>query len=152
MYKYYLSKIQTYNPKDYFYSTIKAHLKHILMAKVLIIRKTDKSIHQVPVVNKAALIAYSNRSNLGWKFEEMDEEEAAELPFIDLEYVTPSEAQSKLPETLKENEDLKAKLAELESKLAAQSVPVVTVPPVMPPAPLAELVIPPVKDEKPNKK
>jgi hypothetical protein len=122
------------------------------MAKVLIIRKTDKSIHQVPVVNKAALIAYSNRSKLGWKFEEMDEEEAAELPFIDLEYVTPSEAQSKLPETLKENEDLKAKLAELESKLAAQSVPVVTIPPLKENEEVNEKASEPAKDEKPNKK
>ena len=89
--------------------------------KVLVVRKTDKTIHVVPLSNKATLMSLNNRSKLGWTIEEMDEDEAAKLPFIDENYVTPAEAQKivvKMEATISEKdaeiEKLKALLAEKE--------------------------------------
>lgn len=92
-----------------------------IMAKVLVIRKTDKTIHKVALQNKAALMSYSNRLPLAnrWKFEEMEEEEAEKLPFIDDSYVTAGEAQSKVKELEAINDDKDNKIKELEARLAA---------------------------------
>ena len=89
------------------------------MAKVLVIRKTDKTIHRVPVQNKAALMAHNNRSKLGWKFEEMDEEEANNLPFIDPNYVTAAEAVKKVDVLEKANAEKDNQIKELQEKLQA---------------------------------
>lgn len=89
------------------------------MAKILVIRKPDKTIHTAPLVNKAALLAYNNRSKLGWKIEEMEEEDAKDLPFIDPTYVTAAEAQSKVKELEKVNQAKEDEIAELKEKLAA---------------------------------
>ena len=98
------------------------------MAKVLVIRKTDKTIHKVALDNEARLRAFSNRLPEGqrWKFEGMEEEEADKLPFIDESYVTAAEAQDKakvLEITVTEKD---AKIAELEALLAAKNAPLET--------------------------
>lgn len=98
------------------------------MSKVLIIRKPDATIHQVPMANKAFLKAFNNRLPGGqkWSFEEMSEEEAAKLPFIDPEYVTAGEAVTKLKSlegTLSEKDKM---IAELEARLATLSAPAET--------------------------
>jgi hypothetical protein len=91
------------------------------MSKVLVIRKTDKTIHQVPLANKATLMAYNNRlpDAEKWGIEEMEEEEAKKLPFIDEAYVTAAEAQDKAKELAATVEQKDAKILELEAKLAA---------------------------------
>ena len=89
------------------------------MAKVLVIRKTDKTIHVVPLENKAVLQAFSNRSKLGWKFEEMEEEEAKDLPFIDKDYVTAAEAQNIVKSLEVANKEKDDEIDELRKKLAA---------------------------------
>jgi FMN-dependent NADH-azoreductase len=96
------------------------------MAKVLVIRKTDKTIHKVPLSNKASLMAYNNLQPEGkkWKFEEMDEAEAEKLPFIDESYVTAAEAQDKAKELELAVEEKDALIAELNAKLAALNTPV----------------------------
>jgi hypothetical protein len=93
------------------------------MAKVLVIRKTDKTIHKVPLANKARLLAFNNRNPEGkkWKFEEMDEDEAAKLPFIDESYVTAAEAQDKAKELEITVSEKDAKIAELEKLLAEKN-------------------------------
>lgn len=91
------------------------------MSKVLVIRKTDKTIHQVPIENKARLMAYSNRLPVGqkWSFEVMDEKDAKDLPFFDKDFVTGGEAVLKL-KSLEESAATKdAKIAELEAMLSA---------------------------------
>lgn len=89
------------------------------MAKVLVIRKTDKTIHKVNLNNKATLMAYNQRSKLGWKFEEMEEEEANKLPFIDESYVTAAEAQTKVKQLEAATEEKDAQIAALQAQLAA---------------------------------
>lgn len=86
------------------------------MAKVLVIRKTDKTIHQAPLANKAVLQALNNRLPVKDRFvlEEMDEKEAAKLPPIDKEYVTGGEAVAKVKDLQAENEALKAQLQKLQ--------------------------------------
>ncbi len=98
------------------------------MAKVLVIRKQDKTIHISPIENKASLLAYNNKQSEGtkWKIEEMDEDEAAELPYIDESYVSAAEAVSKSKaltalvnqkdEALSQKDQL---IAEMEAKIAA---------------------------------
>lgn len=90
------------------------------MSKVLVIRKTDKTIHKVPLQNKSALMSYNNRLPDGkkWKFEEMEEEEADKLPFIDESYVTAGEAQVKVKALESESAEKDARIKELEAKLA----------------------------------
>jgi hypothetical protein len=112
------------------------------MAKVLVIRKTDKTIHKVNMQNKATLQAFNNRLPAGqkWTFEEMEEEEADKLPFIDDAYVTAGEAQNKVGVLTQEGEVKDARIAELEAKLAALSAsaepaaPVITAASVKEPA------------------
>ncbi len=93
------------------------------MVKVLVIRKTDKTIHKVAIENKATLMAFSNRLPAGqqWKFEEMEEEEAEKLPFIDDSYVTAAEAQDKAKVLEVAVSEKDAKIAELEALLAAKN-------------------------------
>ena len=105
--------------------------------KVLVIRKTDKTVHQVPLSNKARLLAYNKNlpDDKKWTFEEMEEEEAKKLPYIDESYVTAAEAVAKvknLEGTLADkqaaldskNEELEsanAKLLELQKQLSETS-------------------------------
>jgi len=93
------------------------------MAQILVVRKPDKTIHKVPLNNKAALMGYSNRLPSGqkWKFEEMEEEEAEKLPFIDESYVTAAEAQDKAKELEITVSKKDAKIAELEALLASKN-------------------------------
>lgn len=66
-------------------------------------------------------MAYNNRLPKGekWNFEEMDEEEAAKLPFIDPAYVTAGEAQVKVKDLEGQVSEKDQKIAELEAMLAA---------------------------------
>ena len=98
------------------------------MSKVLVIRKQDKTIHISPMENKGSLLAYNNKQSEGtkWKIEEMDEDEAKELPYIDESYVSASEAitKSKALTALVNEKDqaLSQKdqlIAEMEAKIAA---------------------------------
>jgi len=93
------------------------------MAKVLIVRKPDRTIHQMPLANKAVIMGYSNRLPAAqqYKFEEMDEKEAAKLPYIDTNFVTAADASDKIKAKDKELAQKDAKLKELEEKLAAMS-------------------------------
>jgi hypothetical protein len=95
------------------------------MAKVLVIRKTDKTIHKVALANKSRLMAFNNRQPEGkkWSFEEMEEAEAEKLPFIDENYVTAAEAQDKAKELEIAVTEKDAKIAELEAMLAAKNAP-----------------------------
>lgn len=92
------------------------------MGKILVIRKPDRTIHKVALENKPALMSFSSRLSAGqkWKFEEMEEEEAAKLPFIDNNYVSPAEAQDKLSEAQREVALLKKQLADALKKAAEQ--------------------------------
>lgn len=98
------------------------------MSKVLVIRKQDKTIHISPMENKASLMAYNNKQNAENKFtiEEMDEEEAKKLPYIDESFVSATEAidKSKALTSLVNQKDAEisqkdAKLEDLKAKLAA---------------------------------
>lgn len=93
------------------------------MGKVLVIRKADKTIHKVPLGNKAALMAYNNLQpeNVKWKMEEMDEDEAEKLPFIDENYISAADAQQKAKELEATVSEKDAKIAELEALLATKS-------------------------------
>jgi hypothetical protein len=93
------------------------------MSKVLVVRKPDKTIHKVPLANKATLMAFNNRlpDAEKWKFEEMEEAEADKLPFIDESYVTAAEAQDKAKELEATVYEKDAKIAELEALLAEKN-------------------------------
>ena len=107
------------------------------MSKVLVIKKPDRTIHAVPLSNKPRLMAHNRNlpDNLKWTFEEMVEEEAAKLPFIDESFVTAAEAILKVKDlegTLKDRQanldaknaeldEANAKLAELQKQLADTS-------------------------------
>lgn len=88
------------------------------MAKVLVVRKPDRSIHQIPISNKAKILGYNNRlpKRDQWQIEEMDEDKAKKLPFIDSNYVTPAEAQGKLQEKDEKIKELEARLKALSAK------------------------------------
>lgn len=89
------------------------------MATVLKITKPDRSIHIVPLANKAATLRYNNRlpAELKWKIEEIDQEEADKLPGFDKDYIPMREAQSKLPQLEKLVSEKDRKIAELMAKL-----------------------------------
>lgn len=98
------------------------------MAQKLVIRKPDRTIHVVDPNNEATLKQYSNRLpvNMRWKFELMDEKDAADLPFIDPHYVTAAEAQTKaivLEKTVDEQRDEIAKLKEQLALLQKNPAP-----------------------------
>lgn len=92
------------------------------MTKVLKITKPDKTVHVAPLATKSRVQAYNNRlpANLKWKIEEVEEEEAKKLPFIDKNYVSGAEAQVKVSELQKESAVKDTKIAELEAELAAK--------------------------------
>ncbi len=92
------------------------------MSKVIVVRKTDKTIHKAPLANKAALQAYNNRlpAEQKWIIEEMDEKEADKLPFIDSAYVTASEAVTKVKDLETTVSAKDARIAELEALLAGK--------------------------------
>lgn len=89
------------------------------MATVLKITKPDRSIHIVPLANKAATLRYNNRlpAELKWKIEEIDEKEADKLPGFDKDYIPMREAQNKLPQLQQLVDEKDKKIAELLAKL-----------------------------------
>lgn len=91
------------------------------MAKILVIRKTDKTIHRAPLTAKVNLQALNNRlpANKKWKIEEMEESEAMKLPYIDDTYITAGEAQVKATKLQSENETLQQQNADLLARLEA---------------------------------
>jgi hypothetical protein len=93
------------------------------MAKVLKITKTDKTIHVVPMTNKAFYQAFNNRqpADKRWKLEEIDEKDAKDLPFIDDTHVTPAEAVVKNQKLQNENEAMAERIRALEAQIAANS-------------------------------
>jgi peptidoglycan hydrolase CwlO-like protein len=90
------------------------------MAKVLKVTKSDKTTHIVPLANKPALLKYNSLLPAGqkWKFEEIDEKEAKNVPFIDESFVTAGEAQVKVGELQDAVAAREAKIKELEEKMA----------------------------------
>lgn len=84
------------------------------MGDVLVIRKSDKTIHIVPVDQEAFYRSQNNRlaANDKMGLEVMDEEKALALGFFDKSYKGASEANA----NLREKDD---KIAELEAKLKA---------------------------------
>lgn len=91
------------------------------MSKVLKITKPDKTVHVVPTSNHAFYLANNNRLPEGakWKIEEIEEEQAKDLPFIDESFVTPLEAQAKVADLQKESEEKDKEIEELRAKLDA---------------------------------
>lgn len=112
------------------------------MAKVLVIRKPDRTIHQAQLKTKATLMAYNNRLPEGkkWTFEEMEQEEADKLPFIDPDFVSPLDAKAKLSEKDAQIAELMAKLDAL-SNGSSEGNQDTTLPPQLTPALTAEAVI-----------
>ncbi len=90
------------------------------MSKILVVRKSDKTVHRVTLDNKALLMNYSNNLPAGeqWKFEEMDEAAANKLEAIDESYVTAAEAQMKAKDLQKDLTAKDAMIAELQAQLA----------------------------------
>lgn len=91
------------------------------MGKVLVVRKKDRTVHVVPLANKALLMGMNYRlpETHKMKLEVMEESEAIKLPFIDENYVTASQAQDKLKQAEGELSEKDNQIAELEAKLAA---------------------------------
>lgn len=91
------------------------------MGKVLVVSKTDRTRHVVPLDNKAILMGMNHRlpATHKMKLEVMEEEEALKLPFIDPNYISPAHAQDKLKEVEGELQEKDSQIAELEAKLAA---------------------------------
>lgn len=92
------------------------------MSKVLKITKPDKTVHVVPITNKAFYLAYNNRlpAERKWKLEEIDEDQAKNLKFIDESFVTPLEAVKKVEDQAKAIVEKEGKIAELEAELSAK--------------------------------
>lgn len=90
------------------------------MGKVLVVRKPDRTVHVVPLNNKALLMGMNHRLPVShkMKFEEMEEKEALALPFFDENYVSPALAQEKLKEVEGDLKEKDSKIAELEAQLA----------------------------------
>jgi hypothetical protein len=93
------------------------------MAKVLKITKADKTVHVVPMVNKAFYQAYNNRQPVSkkWKVEEIDEEDAKNLPFIDESHTSPLEAVQKVSKLQASLADKDAEIEALKAQLASKS-------------------------------
>lgn len=91
------------------------------MGKVLVVRKPDRTVHVVPLNNKALLMGMNHRlpATHKMKFEEMEEKDALKLPFIDENYVSPLKAQEKVKEMEGELNEKDSRIAELEARLAA---------------------------------
>jgi hypothetical protein len=90
------------------------------MAKVLKITRQDKTIHIAPLSNKAFLTSFNNRqpAEKRMKIEEVDEEDAKNLPYIDEAYVSAADAQKKVSDLTKEVSDKDAEIAKLKEMLA----------------------------------
>lgn len=90
--------------------------------KVLKITKPDKTVHVVPKDNLAFYQGYNNRQPEGskWKIDEIEEEEAKNLPFIDPNHLTGAEAQSKVADLTKVAEEKDAEIEALKAELAAK--------------------------------
>lgn len=88
--------------------------------KVLVIRKPDASIHVVALVNKASLMLYNKnlKPSDKWTFEEMDEDKAAKLPYIDPHYVSAANASKKVGELESKLSDKDQEIADLKKQLA----------------------------------
>ncbi|HRW22113.1 MAG TPA: hypothetical protein P5509_09075 [Bacteroidales bacterium] len=82
------------------------------MAKVLKVTKADKTIHIVPLVNRKILETQNNKlpGHLRNKIEEVEEADIKDINFIDENY-TPV-ASKDMERLMKENEELKAQIAE----------------------------------------
>lgn len=91
------------------------------MGKVLVVRKTDRTVHVVPLGNKAILMGMNHRlpATHKMKLEVMEEADALKLPFIDPNYVSPAQAQDKLKAVEGELQEKDSQIAELEAKIAA---------------------------------
>lgn len=90
--------------------------------QVLKITKPDKTVHVVPINNKAFYLAHNNRlpAEKKWKLETIDEEDAKGLSFIDESFVTPLEAVKKVEDQAKTLLEKEGKIAELEAELSAK--------------------------------
>ena len=95
------------------------------MAKLLKVTKPDKTIHTMPLDNKAFYLAYNNRLPVEqrWTIEEIDEEEAIDHPFIDESFVTPLEGAQKANELQKVVVDKDKEIEELKKQLAEKQTP-----------------------------
>ncbi len=95
------------------------------MAKMLVVRKPDRTIHQITLANKAVLMGVSNHLPLAqqYKFEEIDEEELKKLklPYLDANYVSGADARDKIKEKDKELADKDKLIKQMEEKLAAMT-------------------------------
>lgn len=96
--------------------------------KVLVVRKTDRTVHVVPLGNKSILMGMNHRlpATHKMKLEIMNEDEALKLPFIDENYVSPAHAQDKLKVVEGELQEKDSQIADLQAKIdalmAAQNV------------------------------
>lgn len=90
--------------------------------QVLKITKPDKTVHVVPINNKTFYLAHNNRlpAEKKWKIEEINEEDAKGLKFIDESFVTPLEAVKKVEDQAKTILEKDGKIAELEAELSAK--------------------------------
>ncbi|WP_346236752.1 hypothetical protein ABDK00_014045 [Niabella insulamsoli] len=84
------------------------------MANVLVVRKTDRTIHVVPVEQEAFYKSMNNRlkANDRMVLEVMSEEEAKKLPFYDKNFKGAGAANAEIREK-------DERIAELEQRLAA---------------------------------
>lgn len=91
------------------------------MGKVLVVSKTDRTRHVVPLDNKAILMGMNHRlpATHKMKLEVMEEEEALKLPFIDPNYISPAHAQDKLKEVEGELQEKDSQIAELQAQIDA---------------------------------
>jgi len=90
------------------------------MANILKVTKPDKTVHAIPLANKAHLLSFNNRqpADQKWKIEEITEAEAKHLPFIDEDYVTGAEAVKKNTELLEKVQSQEDIITELRNQLA----------------------------------
>lgn len=95
-------------------------IKRFFMSKVLVIRKPDGTIQRTQLRNKATLMALSNRLPVGkqWQFEEMSEDKANALPFIDPDFIPAGEAVNKLKVVTGQLEEKDAEIERLKQQLA----------------------------------
>lgn len=93
------------------------------MAKVLKITKSDKTIHVVPLTNKAFYQGYIRRlpADKKWTMEVVNESEVVNHPFIDESFVTPLEGATKAKELQKVLSEKDAEIESLKALLAAQN-------------------------------
>jgi hypothetical protein len=85
--------------------------------KVVVIYKPDKTIHQAPSGNLGLLMKHNHLlpESEKWVIEEMEEEEAKKLPFINDKYVSVTDAKDKIKEQNSLIKELTAKLEVAEA-------------------------------------